>query len=296
MTFDKITVKLKIIIATYQVIVAAATVLDVQVMPSAYSRFTRALSFVNLDIMQLFNMGCAMSMGYINRLLWTTLVPIGLCFVLLLNFVIERWSIYFFHSDRSDLNEQRELVEDLTARTINYLFYLSYLILPSVTTTIFQLFVCKDADPANEDRNNHDRYLAADVNISCDSPYYQSWKLYGYLMTLVYPIGITFFYWYCLYSYRKEIKHRSLFEHPESPTDTDPNDIESIAAIPAKGSHDSVDALMHDIRRINSSELAGISCFSLDSLQSNNIPTNTIKEQKRKRKSYDESKSAMKSC
>ena len=53
-----------------------------------------------------------------------------------------------------------------------------------------------------------DSFLAADVDISCQSEYYLHWKVYGYFMIILYPIGIPSFYWYCLYSFREEILHR----------------------------------------------------------------------------------------
>ena len=52
-----------------------------------------------------------------------------------------------------------------------YLFLLlTYCILPSTTTTIFQMFVCQNIDPRSEDSNGGaDGYLTADTTIACDS-------------------------------------------------------------------------------------------------------------------------------
>ncbi len=54
--------------------------------------------------------------------------------------------------------------------------------LPSVTTTIFQTFRCTDVDPDNEDADASDRFLSADMSISCGSAYYGRWVAYASAM------------------------------------------------------------------------------------------------------------------
>ena len=92
---------------------------------------------------------------------------------------------------------------------VSYFFLLTYLVLPSVTTTIFQIFICTDVDPNNEDPDQNDLYLAADMSISCTSTYYYNGVLYAAMMILVYPIGVPCLYYYLLYCGRDELKHRN---------------------------------------------------------------------------------------
>ena len=209
--FDAITIKLKIIIATYQVVISAAEVLDVT-LPQAYTRFTNALNFVNLNVLQLFPLGCKIDIGFIKKLLWNTLAPFGLLVIIGIAYLIERGILLHQYDDP---NDRKSFGGTLRSRYLNYIFYLTYLILPSVTTTIFQLYVCKDADPSKEDNDNHDSFLVADVSISCQTEYYENWKIYGYFMILLYPIGISFFYWYCLNLYKDEIMNREVFKKEE---------------------------------------------------------------------------------
>jgi hypothetical protein len=120
-----------------------------------------------------------------------------------LGFVVEfLWSVYPY--DKLDVTNEG-LLQNIQSRYLNYFFYLTYLVLPSISTMTFQLFVCKNVDPNNEDNDRYDSFLVADMRISCTSDYYKSWTWYGYLMILVYPVGTIVFYGICLYFHRKEI-------------------------------------------------------------------------------------------
>ena len=88
------------------------------------------------------------------------------------------------------------------------MFYLTYLVLPSVTTTIFQAFICTNIDPNNEDNSQYDWYLTADMSISCQSDEYYSWLPYVVVMIIIYPIGIPAIYFCFLYYNKEEIQER----------------------------------------------------------------------------------------
>ena len=103
-------------------------------------------------------------------LLLSTLMPVGLSLLLLLLFAAENrhfgWKTF----------------DALKNKYLNYFFYLTYLVLPSVTTTIFQTFRCTDVDPDNEDSDASDHFLSADMSISCGSAYYSHWVAYASVM------------------------------------------------------------------------------------------------------------------
>ena len=65
----------------------------------------------------------------------------------------------------------------------------TFLVLPTVTTTIFKIFPCDVLDNGKE-------YLHADYSLSCDSKdaSHKMWVAYGVAMILVYPVGVL-----CLY-------------------------------------------------------------------------------------------------
>ena len=93
---------------------------------------------------------------------------------------------------------------------LNYFLYLTILILPSVTTTIFQMYVCVNIDPNHEDNADYDWYLSADTNIECFSPYWYKGVIYASLMIIIYPIGIPLMYLLLLYGCKDELISRSV--------------------------------------------------------------------------------------
>eukprot|EP01032_Pedospumella_encystans_P001327 gene1327-1536_t len=72
------------------------------------------------------------------------------------------------------------------------------------------MFLCTNIDPDDEDNDGdeNDLYLTADMNISCSSAYYRRGVAYAIFMIFVYPVGITSMYAYLLYTHRIEIQQR----------------------------------------------------------------------------------------
>ena len=86
-----------------------------------------------------------------------------------------------------------------------YIFLVvSFAILPSVTTIIFQMFPCENIDPNNQDSMS-DYYLIADYSIDCSSERYKFGTTFASFMIIVYPIGIPVLYFIQLYRRRDEI-------------------------------------------------------------------------------------------
>ena len=202
--FNEVVDKVKIIVATFQVVISTADVFDVN-LPLSYTSFARLFNFTNPSSVTMLPIACWMRFNFIHKLLWATLTPFGVLFLLIVAASVEYGLEKRKHEDPV---KSKEVFNSIKSRYMNYIFYLTYLVLPSVTTTIFQLFVCRNVDPQHEDSNDYDSYLVADVKISCNSSYYKSWLVYGYLMILVYPVGISAFYLFCLYRVKDEIVHR----------------------------------------------------------------------------------------
>jgi hypothetical protein len=133
-----------------------------------------------------------------------TLLPIGISFAILFVFLIVS---YPKRTNESEYNACKD-------KHINYFFYLMYLVLPSVTKTIFQTFICTNINPLDEpDYNNEpDYYLTADMNIACNSTYYYGGVYYASIMILIYPVGIPLFYFILLINNRTEIRNRDNFD------------------------------------------------------------------------------------
>ena len=214
--FADIVVKVKIIVATFQVVTSTAEVFDVT-MPESYAQFSKFFSVLNLNLSAIFPVGCLFPrINFIRRLLWTTIAPFAILIIIFFAMCIEY--IYLkckkpdddtsTTSSKEEQDAEKEKPMKMIYRYVNVIFYLTYLVLPSVTTMIFRLFICKNVDPNKEDGDRYDTYLAADVNISCGSEYYRKWYWYGIAMIIVYPIGIPLFYFICLYRNRHEIRSR----------------------------------------------------------------------------------------
>ncbi len=116
------------------------------------------------------------------------------------------------HEPDVDESDDAHCAEDkkteIKSRYLNYVFYLTYLVLPSVTITIFQLYLCTNVDPNEEDNDTQDWFLTSDLSIACYTPLYYKWTVFGYFMIAIYPVGIPLLYWMFLYSCRKEIAER----------------------------------------------------------------------------------------
>eukprot|EP01031_Cornospumella_fuschlensis_P030162 gene30162-36437_t len=145
-----ITVKAKIFISTFQVVSGCSSVFDVD-MPNVFAGFANAFSFVNLDLYSIFPIGCAQQMNFMDELLWTTVAP--LTCVGLMGLVLAAAYVRMKHVASEEALRQFEYMKD---KVLTAFFFLTYLVLPSVSVTIFQTFICQNVDPDNEDSSQED--------------------------------------------------------------------------------------------------------------------------------------------
>ena len=92
--------------------------------------------------------------------------------------------------------------------------------------TVTQSFFCQefDAVTASQVQNTNttayhhsvERFLKADMTISCDDRRYKWLHRYGQLMVLVYPVGVPLITLLLLYKRRRIIEHRKSREGPKS--------------------------------------------------------------------------------
>ena len=140
----------------------------------------------------------------------TTMAPMGIVCLMVIAFVYEYSGLR--KKIQKNVNRKRgekaRLFSELRDKYVSYMFYLTYLVLPSVTSTIFQMFICTNVDPEKEDQSDSDFYLTADMSISCSSDYYYHGVTYAAIMILVYPIGVPTMYFMLLHQNKKGIKDR----------------------------------------------------------------------------------------
>ena len=207
--YRPVLVKVKIVVAAYQIITAIPAVFSVT-MPSSFTSFLHGLNVVNLNFANVLSLQCSTSYTYIDELIVITLVPIGLTLLLFFVFLAQvvHVSMTLMQNPHRKHGEMTAHKDRLKNKYLNYFFYLTYLVLPSVTTHIFQTFLCTNIDPLHETTNENNSFLTADMNISCKSDYYYRGRAYAIFMIFVYPIGIPCMYMYLLNSHRNEIEKR----------------------------------------------------------------------------------------
>ena len=183
-------------------------------------RFLKVFAVFNMNLASALPLGCSASFDFMATLLFTTLAPIGVSLVLLLLFSVQvrsarrrydkkkKKNALSLSEEKRNEQDYRHEHERLKDKYLNYFFYMTYLVLTSVTTTIFATFICTNVDPDSEDSASSDSFLTADMSISCTSHYYYNYVAYAVVMVFVYPIGIPAMYFYLLYQNRKEIMER----------------------------------------------------------------------------------------
>ena len=198
MNYLSLTAKLKITIATYQVVNGTSSTLAV-ILPVNFTSFMSALDFMNIDLGSALPWKCVNDVDYIDFMVVMTLLPIGISFLIFFTYTIEFRFLHF-----------RSLPKDSVGNKYLLAFlWLTYLVLPYVTTTIFAMFICTNIDPDDEDNDLSDTYLNVDMQISCDSDHYKFGVLYACFMIILYPLGVLLFYMYMLYSCKDDIKYRN---------------------------------------------------------------------------------------
>jgi len=164
--------KFKIMFVFFQVILLFQEVYLIQY-PRPYVDFLALFSFIELDLFTVAKMDCAISGGFLSKLLFSTILPIGISLLLFIGWIVSRSK---FGND----SRQFKIIENTL---INLFIILTYVLFPSLCATIFSSFVCEDFDDGSS-------FLIADYLVDCDSSDYNSIYSLAIIMIFVYPIGI----------------------------------------------------------------------------------------------------------
>jgi hypothetical protein len=143
---------------------------------------------------------CFTKYDYIDTMIVQTIAP--LCIVTVVFFAYGTQLARMRLTRASD-----EKISRMTTKYVTFFFLITYLVLPSVTTTIFGAFVCENIDPDNL-KPGTPTFLRNDLSIPCtgpDSLRYKFGVIWAVIMILVYPIGVLSIYFYTLYFNRKAI-------------------------------------------------------------------------------------------
>jgi hypothetical protein len=108
--------------------------------------------------------------------------------------------MFFLNRERKDPKAVRAVI----GQYINFFFLITYLVLPSVTTTCFGAFTCKSIDPDGL-MPGTPTYLRLDMSIACNTPRYRFGVYWAIVMIIIYPIGILSSYYFVLRYNRDDI-------------------------------------------------------------------------------------------
>ena len=150
---------------------------------------------MNFSALSIGSPQCYYKYDYVDKLIFETSTPI---------IVVAFMGIAFGFHMRASRNDDSKLQSPLITRYLTLFFLLTYLVLPSATTTIFGAFTCRSIDPGNV-LPGTPHFLRNDLSISCSSSRYRLGFRIAVAMIFVYPIGITSMYAYVLYMNREDI-------------------------------------------------------------------------------------------
>ena len=225
-----LTSKGKIIISTLQVVVLTSQVFHV-VMPKSWNDWSDGFSMVNLNIHMLLPLECYLDgYDYVDRMFaelgaaCLAVVAVGVLFGLEVLYLTQctgpmnpvaagatnerrRMSVL--------MNPTTEEARDRIASSYSYVaLLLVFCILPSITLTLVRAFPCTDVDPDDEDGSQDsagdiesDRYMTADLSISCDSDRYELATLIATIGIVVVPVGVPMIMLYFLNRQRETIQN-----------------------------------------------------------------------------------------
>jgi hypothetical protein len=107
--------------------------------------------------------------------------------------------------ERKAVIAEKERPIENNSRYFGLYFFVLYLVLPSVTTSIFGMFPTINVDPDGVSGAPL-RFMRNDLSIAQDSHRYHYGVIWAAVFILVYPIGVPLLYLYVLYANKTAIK------------------------------------------------------------------------------------------
>ena len=191
----QIMVKVKILIALYQVLNGIGLVFSIPY-PSFYESSLAVIEgIVSIELPQVMPLACIYPWFDLYMLLLVkTIGPlVGIAGLCLLGALLDALTCCASES-------RKRIVKSLKQSSTDAIFFMLFLIYPSVSSTIFSVFVC-------EELPNGDSYLRLDFTIRCDDDDRPFWVFWAVISSIVYPLGIPLMYAYLLcYKYRPQLE------------------------------------------------------------------------------------------
>ncbi|KAG5181732.1 hypothetical protein JKP88DRAFT_320812 [Tribonema minus] len=149
-----------------------------------YRDFIVWLDFINLDLSVVFSLGCIFPTNFYDKLLITTLLPLGILAALGIAYVLvlrrtrntgRRGRLYRIFVEKAGL----------------MVFTLTFFVFSIASTVIFQTFACDEIVGTNKS------YLRADYSLECHTSTYRAYRAYALAMALFTPWAYRACTWLC---------------------------------------------------------------------------------------------------
>jgi len=197
----QIMVKVKILIALYQILNGIGLVFSIPY-PSFYESSLAVIEgIVSIELPQVMPMACIYPWFDLYMLLLVkTIGPlVGIAGLCLLGALLDALTCCASES-------RKRIIKSLKQSGTDAIFFILFLIYPSVSSTIFSVFVC-------EELPNGDSYLRLDFRCRCNDDGRPFWVFWAVISTIVYPLGIPCLYAYLLcYKYRPQLEVEKMAE------------------------------------------------------------------------------------
>ncbi|KAJ8598203.1 hypothetical protein CTAYLR_005533 [Chrysophaeum taylorii] len=187
--WKSVLVKLKIVVAAYQIASSVTWVLPTLKFPTITTSWLRALNFLNLDLSSLATTDCWMHTTFYGKFLFATIAPVVI--VTLGALVVGIYILFWRPKKRSDAptrEEEEHRVDAIEERAYYALLLLLYVCLPGCSSYTFRYFGCRKLDRGVG--RNELNVLLVDPDLRCAGKRYKSSLQLVLMMIVVWPIGV----------------------------------------------------------------------------------------------------------
>ena len=169
---------MQILTTVFQIVTSFPFGLNIA-LPDRTGAFLQAMTFVNLSALSAGSPQCYMRFDYIDKVVFVTSAPLVIVAVILL-VVFPCHAAYYKYAKKGDYRV-------LIPRYLSLVIVISYLVLPSVTTTVFGSFTTINIDPEGLAPGTP-QYLRNDFSIAADSMRYNFGFTWAVAMIFMYVL------------------------------------------------------------------------------------------------------------
>lgn len=188
------TSKLKIFVSFVQIAVSLGSGLDMR-WPPTVKTVINYFSVVNFDFIfsSVTSTDCYAVASYYNKFLLVVCLPMAGLLLIAAVYLLPRYFECMCYRHASLQQRQRSKM-----KFWKLFLYTLFLLYPSMSSTVLQLYVCEDV--------NGESLLHADHRVQCHTSQWAEYTLIGIPLIVVYPVGIPAYFLILLYANRRFLR------------------------------------------------------------------------------------------